>query len=227
MQREKTDYVIGSQSTFWPSQGEGDFWGITSIQRFRNVTPIPPSGGGFNPSQRLESQQIQRTISGEAEPGTLVQLTRGAGEEIVAEVLVDASGIYRFENLPTGSLRINNYRVFLYPNGQLSAEPEIREVNYTTLPGQLNSGTSAIIISGGVRRELIGDDFLGEFNDLRGGISYRLGLTEDLTVGVGLIEDESVLGLGEIFYQPAGLPLKIGISTLIGNTDTESRNFIY
>ena len=68
-----SDYVLGSHPTFWRNQG-GQFLGVTTVQRF-GYTPLETVGSGFSPSQRMQSNQIGRTISGEAAPGTLVQLT--------------------------------------------------------------------------------------------------------------------------------------------------------
>ncbi|MEO1763583.1 MAG: carboxypeptidase regulatory-like domain-containing protein, partial [Cyanobacteria bacterium J06629_18] len=216
-----TNYII----RFRRSQG-GQFWGVTTVQRF-GYTPPETIGGGFSPSQRMRSNGIGRTISGEATPGTLVQLTQGFGDNVIAEVLVDSSGIYRFEDVPTarsgfgGIGGSNNYRVRLYPDGQLTATPEIREANFTTLPGQLTKGTSALIVSSGLNREntLNSNSLLGNFNSFRGGVAYRLGVSEDLTLGTGVIYDKSMLGLGELFYQPAGFPLEVAFSGLLGTDD--------
>ncbi|MEL6166572.1 MAG: carboxypeptidase regulatory-like domain-containing protein, partial [Cyanobacteria bacterium J06628_3] len=224
-QTPKSDYVVGSHPTFWRSQAE-QFWGVTTVQRF-GYTPPETIGGGFRPSQRMRSNQIGRTISGEAAPGTLVQLTQGFADNVIAEVLVDSSGIYRFEDVPTARSGIgrisgsNNYRVRLYPDGQLTATPEIREANFTTLPGQLTKGTSALIVSSGLNREntLNSNSLLGNFNSFRGGVAYRLGVSEDLTLGTGVIYDKSMLGLGELFYQPAGFPLEVAFSGLLGTDD--------
>ncbi|MEM1394766.1 MAG: hypothetical protein AAGG00_16050 [Cyanobacteria bacterium P01_H01_bin.150] len=150
-QTPNSDYVVGSHPTFWRNQG-GQFWGVTTVQRFC-YTPPNSVAGGFSPNQRMRSNQIGRTISGEAAPGTLVQLTQGFGDNVIAEILVDSSGIYRFEDVPTAGSGIgniggiNNYRVRLYPDGQLTATPEIREAVFASLPGQLNKGTSALIVS--------------------------------------------------------------------------------
>ncbi|NEU71376.1 carboxypeptidase regulatory-like domain-containing protein [Hassallia byssoidea VB512170] len=217
-QTPTADYVVGSQPTFWQNQGSGQYWGVTTVQRF-GYNPPQTSAGGFSPSQRMQSNQVGRTISGEAAPGTLVQLTQGLGDNVIAEVLVDSSGVYRFENIPTGGGGIgsfNNYRVRLYPNGQLTATPEIRDANYSTLPGQLSKGTSALIVSSGFGQENSQNSLIGNFQDWRGGVAYRLGVTEDLTVGTGVIYDESLLGLGELFYQPAGFPLQVAFSGLLG-----------
>jgi hypothetical protein len=213
---------VGSQPTFWRNQG-GDFWGMTTVQRF-GYTPPETVGGGFSPSQRMRSNQIGRTISGEAAPGTLVQLTQGFGDNVIAEILVDSSGIYRFEDIPTAGSGISNiggsnYQVRLYPNGQLTATPEIREANFASLPGQLNKGTSALIVSSGLNRENTQSSLLGNFSNFRGGVAYRLGVSEDLTLGTGVIYDKSMLGLGELFYQPAGFPLEVAFSGLLGTDE--------
>jgi hypothetical protein len=44
-----------------------------------------------------------------------------------------------------------------------------------------------------------------------------VGLTQDLTVGVGGVYDSYFNGLGEIFYQPSGSPFRAVVSGLIGN----------
>ncbi len=219
-QTPTSDYVVGSHPTFWQNQG-GEFWGVTTVQRFGYNSPETVAGG-FSPSQRMRSNQIGRTISGEAAPGTLVQLTQGFGDNVIAEILVDSSGIYRFENIPTAGSGIggsNNYQVRLYPNGQLTATPEIREAIFASLPGQLTKGTSALIVSSGLNRENTSNSFLGNFTNLRGGVAYRLGVTEDLTLGTGVIYDKSMLGLGELFYQPAGFPLEVAFSGLLGTDE--------
>ncbi|NEO90762.1 MAG: carboxypeptidase regulatory-like domain-containing protein [Moorea sp. SIO3G5] len=217
-QTDAADFVLGSQPTFWRNQGTGQYWGATTIQRWGFTPPL--SRGGFSPTQRLQANDIGRSITGEAEPGTLVQLTQGFNDVVVDEILVDSSGVYRFENVITGRGGSNTYRVFLYPDGQLTAEPEIREANFSTLPGQLTKGASALVVSTGLSRESSQNgNFFGEFTDVRGGIAYRLGVTEDLTLGMGVVYDESVLGLGELFYQPAGFPLKVKVSALLGTED--------
>ena len=60
----------------------------------------PRSEIGFSPQGRLQANQVGRTVSGEAEPGTFVQLTQGLNGPVVDEVLVNSSGLYRFEDVP-------------------------------------------------------------------------------------------------------------------------------
>ncbi len=206
------DYVVGSQAAFWPSEGSGELWGFTTVQRFGFVPPSSFGGEGFDARQRLQANQVGRTISGEAKPGTLVHLVEGLSDRIVAEVLVDSSGIYRFEDVPAG---VGNYRLLLYPDGLLSAPPEVRNPSFTNLPGQLSAGASALIASVGFDRQFSGqNNFLGDFNNLRGGVAYRRGLSEELTAGVGVVYDRSVKGLGEFFYKPNNIPLQLEGSVL-------------
>ncbi len=217
-QSDLADYVIGSQPTFWRSSASVDYWGITTIQRW-GFKPEKTGDGGFNPSQRLQANQVGRSIAGEAPPGTLAQLVGGIGDRLISEVLVDSSGVYRFDDIPAKG---QSYRVFLYPEGVLTAEPVVEEARFSTLPTQLPEGASALTISGGWGRQFSGtNNFIGEFSEVRGGISYRRGVSEDLTLGLGLVYDrQSPRGLGELFYQPGQIPLQV--SVLAFNTREES-----
>jgi len=218
-QSKQADYFLGSQPTFWQSQAGGNYWGFTLIQR-QGFSPPKTVGGGFaNPRQRLQAAQIGRTVTGRAEPGTLVRLTPGFGDRIIAEVLVDSSGIYRFENIKNNQqLLSSNYRILLYPEGRLTAQPEVREANFSTVPGQIPAGASAWVVSGGWRREFSGSSsLLGNFADFRGGISGRWGLSSNLTVGVGGVYDQSFQGLAEVFYAPTNFPLQVAVSALGGD----------
>jgi Carboxypeptidase regulatory-like domain len=209
-QSDRTDYILGSQPTFWQSQAAGNFWGFTFVQR-KGFVPPQSFGGFVDTRQRLQAAQIGRTISGKAEPGTLVRLTENLGDRIISEVLVDSSGIYRFENIKDeNQFFSSSYRVLLYPQGRLTAQPEIREANYSTVPGQLPAGATALVVSGGLKRNI-------ETQNLRGGIAQRWGLSENLTVGLGGIYDESAKAMAELFYRPANLPLQVAISTITGN----------
>lgn len=224
-QTASSAYILGSQQTFWQNQDSSKYWGFTTIQRF-GFTSNNTSSQGLTPNQQLQASEVRRTIIGEANPGTLVQLVQGLSNEVVSEILVDSSGVYRFENVVISPSANNNYRVFLYPNGRLAAQPEIREVTFTNLPGQLTKGTSELIFSTGFSGETFQNSSLSNsFNNWRGAIAYRLGATEDLTLGVGLVSDQALLGLAEVFYQPAKVPLKVSLSALIGNTNSNLSNY--
>ena len=212
------DYALGSQPAFWQSQtsSQESFWGVTSIDRWGFTPPVVNSAGGFNPTLRMHANQLGRTVSGEAEPGTLVQLTRGLNGSVVDEVIVNTDGVYRFEDVPvTGQQNYigSGYIVQLFTNGQLTSQPEIRDASFSTLPGQLPAGASALVTSAGIGRQA-GNSFLGNFNTFRGGLAYRRGLNEALTMGAGLVQDSSPHVLTEAFYLPANIPLQAALRTL-------------
>ena len=215
---ESSDYVLGSQPTFWQSQTGQQYWGFTTVQRSGFIPPNL-SSNGFIPQQRLSTAAVNRTITGEAAPGTLVQLVQGYSDEIVSEILVDSSGVYRFDTLPfaiSGATSSGNYRVRLFANGRLSSTPEIREANFSNLPGQLSRGTSAWILSAGLNRYQRNNTLIGDLKDFTGGAAYRFGATESLTLGAGVVYDRGTLGYGELIFQPAKIPLQISMVGLFG-----------
>lgn len=221
-QHKTADIALGSQPTFWTSQSgqSSDYWGATYIHRWGFEPTEVRSTSGFNPRQRLQTDRMGRTIIGEADPGTVVQLVRDIRETVIDEVLVDSSGIYRFENVlqANGSGR---YQVLLYPNGQLTAIPEERSASFSSLPEQMPVGASALVTSGGFSRQFNTSSsasrpsfsgFVGDIGDFKGGVAYQRGLTESLTLGGGIVQDGNPLALAEAFYAPSGLPLTIAVS---------------
>ncbi|MBP0021535.1 MAG: carboxypeptidase regulatory-like domain-containing protein [Cyanobacteria bacterium SBLK] len=221
-QGDRADYVLGTQATFWSSGERGDFVGFTTIQRQGFTPPTYPRRGGFNPEERLRGQQVGRTIVGRAEPGTLVRLLLGS-RDLIDEVLVDSSGIYRFEEIPVGqnSFYQGGYRLFLYPEGRLSAQPEVRSPTFTNVAGQLEAGTSATIVSAGVRR-VTGtpeNGLLGELENIVVGVGRRWGISENFTFGLGAIADNNFRGLGELFFSPTGTNFQLGASILTPDSD--------
>lgn len=218
-QRDAFDVTLGSQTPFWEEGGSTDLWGVTTVIR-NGFSPATLQQGSTDPRQRLQSSRIGRTVTGEAEPGTLVRLTEGFGNRVLAEVSVDSSGVYRFDNVPFGNnLASNNYLLLLYPNGRLTELPEIRTVSFTTVGGQIPAGASAWAIAAGVGRDASEGGFFGEFEDFRGGATYRLGLSESTTVGAGIVYDDGLRGLSEIFFQPDDGSLQLAASLLTPDDD--------
>lgn len=224
-QTEAADYIVGSQSPFWSNMADsGNYWGFTTIQR----QGFAPSQSALNilPEQRLQATQLGKTVTGEAEPGTLVQLVESFTNRLVDEVLVDSDGTYKFDNVAVrGEIPFTQYQLFLYPQGRLTAQPLIREITLNNVPGQLPKGSSALVISGGAERKLT-DSLLGKFTGFRGGVTQRWGISEDLTLGLGAIHNGSVRGLTEIYWQPGKFPLSVALSTLTpGITGEKNHNW--
>ncbi|WP_414529942.1 carboxypeptidase regulatory-like domain-containing protein [Nodularia chucula] len=219
-QTDKADLFLGSQPTFWESARIDDYWGFTYIQRQGFTPPENFSPGNSDPRQRLQSSQVGRTITGRAEPGSLVQLVPGFGTRVLGEVFVDSSGIYRFEDVTSDNrFFTSNYRVFIYPEGRLTATPEIRDATFSTVPGQIPAGASAWLVSGGLRREAstaLNPSLVGNFSEFRGGVAGRWGVSEDLTLGLGGVYDQSLQGLAELFYRPSNFPIEVAVSALGG-----------
>jgi hypothetical protein len=219
-QGKTTDWAIGSQQPFWGQSfaGSGSFWGVTTIARTGFIPPVTTTGNDFSVADRLQSSRVGRSIIGQATPGTVVQLVRNLNTEVIKEVLVDSTGTYRFENIIVGSVGDDvlgrDYRLLLYPRGQLTASPEIRDVQFTTLLGQLPSGASAWVASVGGNRITSGQ--FGKFDAVQGGVLYRRGLNESLTIGVGSIYDAGARGVGEVLFQPTGVPLELAGSIVTG-----------
>ena len=219
------DFFAGAQPTFWQGQGNGDFWGITTIGR-TGFTPIDSIDrqGGADPSARIQPSFVTGSLNGYAEPGTLVRLMRGGEAGIlVAEQLVDTSGRYQFSNVPVGRDEGigSNYQILLYPRGQLTATPRIETPRFILLPELLPAGASSQIFSLGGRRTRNVDDFFGQFNNLAGGFSQRWGVSQSLTLGLGSIYDNSRLqGVGELFFQPKATPLRFSATGFLSSTST-------
>jgi Carboxypeptidase regulatory-like domain len=217
-QLPENDVVVGSQFPFWRRQNSpvnGSYWGGTTILRQGFTPSVQLFGSDFLVNERLQSSRIGRSIAGQAFPGTLVQLVRGSQGQVLQEVLVNSSGVYRFDNLIVGNAIDNtfgqDYRVLLYPNGQITASPEIRPAQFVTTPGQIPVGASALVVSAGGNRNIVGN-----FDAVQGGALYRRGVSESLTVGVGTAFDKEVLGVGEVFWQPNNTPLQIAFSATTG-----------
>lgn len=220
-QRDELDITLGSQAAFWRNGGGTNLWGLTIVGR-NGYTPADLRLGGTSPRQRLQSAFIGRTITGEAEPGTLVRLTEGFGDRIIAEVFVDSSGIYRFDDIPVGdNLLSSNYLLLLYPDGRLTELPEVRTVSFTNVGGQIPAGTSAWAVAAGWDRDRSDTGFFGELDEFRGGALYRVGVSESLTLGAGAVYDNGVRGLGELFLQPADVPLQVAASVLTPDDEGE------
>jgi Carboxypeptidase regulatory-like domain len=224
-QRTTDDLIIGSQSPFWQFRGTstGSYWGATTVYRQGFEPPVRFYGGDYVLSERLQARRTGRTISGKAEPGTLVQLVRNDRNVLVKEILVDSSGIYRFDNVVvSGNLDSDligqDYKVLLYPRGQLTANPIVQDIAFTSFSGQIPVGASAIVVSAGGNRISSGN--FGSFDAAQGGVLYRRGISDSLTLGAGVAFDRSLKGIGELFWQPSN-PLEISMSAAVGGQQSD------
>lgn len=79
----------------------------------------------------------------------------------------------------------------------------------------LPEGTSTLTVSGGSNKNLVQkDNLLGEFKDFRGGVALHRGVSDDVTLGVGFVYDDFLLGFSEISFQPEDIPIKTTLSLM-------------
>lgn len=206
------DRIFGSQTPFWRNATTDDYWAWTWIQRNGFTVPSLYSSDP-DPRDRLEASQLTRTLSGQADPGTLVQLLSQETEAVLGEVLVDESGLYQFNDIPVEGLGDNTYEVALFPDGRLTVEPERQDVRLASVAGQIPVGSSARIWSMGFDR-IRGDTLLGDIQDLRGGVAQRWGLSESFTLGLAAFRDDQLFTEMTAFLRPRTLPLKLAVALL-------------
>jgi hypothetical protein len=216
LQKDSTDLFVGSQSPFWRSTSPNPFWGVTTVQRW-GLTMSPENGGAAQ--ARVQPSRFGQTVRGKAAPGTLVQLLSRYDKQVFAEVLVDESGEYSFNDIIFSEVRL-----LLYAQGKLTSKPEERILQLPIIIGQLPHKASTLIVSVGTGRNNSGNnnEFLGSFTDLRAAASYRYGISQELTLGVGGSYEDGFRGLTELFFQPENTPLQITASAL---TPTPQRDW--
>jgi hypothetical protein len=221
-----TDYILGTQAPFWSSltrSNQGNYFGFTLVQRQGYIPSNDTnfSFGGVNAQQRLNGNEVVRTVSGNAAPGTLVQLVAQNSNLIVAEQLVDSSGKYQFEKVITAANTLAvtgqgiNYKLLLYPKGNLSTKPEEIPLNYLNLRGQINQGKSAFVLTAGAKRSSTNQNLFGNLEGLQAGAAYYWGLSDEITLGTGIVYDNSIQPYTEILYQPVNFPLTFRVGALV------------
>jgi Carboxypeptidase regulatory-like domain len=218
-QTKLNDIILGSQTPFWQqrSSRNGSYWAATAVTRQGFEPPVKVYGGAYTLNERLQARQTSRVISGVAEPGTLVQLVNNNNRtQILQETLVDSSGVYRFNNvIVSGNLDDSaigrDYQVLLYPRGQITANPTAQNVSFTSFNGQIPQGAEAFVFSAGGNRLTSGN--FGSFDRAQGGVLYRRGLSDSLTIGAGVAYDREVRGVGEFFWQPSAALELTGAAT--------------
>jgi hypothetical protein len=215
LNKSSTDLFIGSQQPFWRSTSPKPFWGVTAVKRWGFTMPL---GNGGNANTRVRPTSFGQTVRGQAAPGTLVQLLSRYNQQLFAEVLVDESGKYSFNDVT-----LSEVRLLLYPQGKLTSKPEERIVNLPIIPGQSPSQTSSLMVSAGTRRNNFTNNkqFLGTFSDLSLAASYRYGVSQELTLGAIASYDNGFSASTELLFQPENTPLQITASALTPTLNTD------
>ena len=95
-------------------------------------------------------------------------------------------------------------------------QPFKLQLNKIDTPVLLPEGTSTLTVSGGGSKNLVQpNNLLGEFPDFRGGVALHRGVSEDLTLGLGFVYEDFLLGgFTQLSYQPHEIPLEANFSLL-------------
>lgn len=107
------------------------------------------------------------------------------------------------------------------------------QLNYIDASPALALGTSSLTVSGGGNYNLAKPvgldavlDNLQEFEDFRGGITFHHGIAQQLTMGVGLVYEHTLIGFTQVTYDSHILPLKTTISLLAKESEVNIHSHI-
>jgi hypothetical protein len=107
------------------------------------------------------------------------------------------------------------------------------QLNYIDASPVLALGTSSFTFSGGgnynvakpVRLDAVLDT-LQEFQDFRGGITFHHGIAQQLTMGVGLVYEHTLVGFTQLTYKSDIIPIKTTVSLLAKESGVDIHSHI-
>ena len=101
------------------------------------------------------------------------------------------------------------------------------KLNYTKLAPNLETGNSILTISGGGNSNLVTKAHTSrEFERFRGGITYHRGVVEDVTMGVGFVYEDFLIGFTQLTYDSDFVPLKTTVSLLAKESGLDFRSHV-
>ena len=100
-------------------------------------------------------------------------------------------------------------------NAKTEQSVNLAKLNYTKLSSSLPSGNSILTVSGGGSQNLARENNISkEFEHFRGGVSYHHGVIDDVTMGVGFVYEDLLVGFTQFTYNSQRFPLKSTVSLL-------------
>ncbi|MGV2831223.1 hypothetical protein [Myxosarcina sp. GI1(2024)] len=100
----------------------------------------------------------------------------------------------------------------------------LTQLNYTNEAPLLTPRKAVLTISGGGERNSVNNhsnNFLGKFEDFRGGVTYHQSLSDALTFGIGFVYEDLLQSFSQFTYQSNFLPLRTTVSLLTGDRGLE------
>ena len=116
--------------------------------------------------------------------------------------------------------------------GKNTQQLNLSKLNYTNSAPKLEKGSSSLTVSGGGKNNLIAtvddskDDYFSEFEEFRGGITYHHGVNSDLTMGVGFVYDDLLVGFTQLTYDSDVLPIQTTLSLLAKDSDVNLHSHV-
>lgn len=99
----------------------------------------------------------------------------------------------------------------------------LKKLNYMGAAPILAPESSTLTISGGSKKNLVEDEdnLVNELEDFRGGVAFHQSLDKEVTVGMGFVYEDFLLGFSQLTYQPEKLPLRTTVSLIQGQDGLE------
>ncbi len=145
-QDQQNNLILGFQKTFWPSENNHQYWGVTTVEHW-----------GENSNKKLNLSRL----------------------------------------------------------------------NYTDSAPILPAGSSTLTVSGGGNQNLAKkSNSTQEFEDFRGGVTYHRGVVDEVTMGVGFVYEDLLIGFTQLTYDSDRLPIKTTLSLLAKNSEVNFHSHI-
>ena len=108
-------------------------------------------------------------------------------------------------------------------NDEPDSSISLQKLNYMDAAPILAPDSSALTISGGSQKNLVRDNdrLVNELEDFRGGVAFHQSLAKEVTVGMGFVYEDFLLGFSQLTYQPENFPLRTTVSLLQGKDGLE------
>jgi hypothetical protein len=99
-----------------------------------------------------------------------------------------------------------------------SEDLSLQQLDYINTAPVLAPDTAALTVSGGSKENLlqIQNTLLGEKANFQGGVAFHQSLAEEVTVGLGFVYEDFLLGFSQLTYQPENFPMRTTVSLLQG-----------
>lgn len=99
----------------------------------------------------------------------------------------------------------------------------LEQLDYIDSAPILAPGASTLTISGGSKQNLVKhqNTLLGKVSEFQGGVAFHQSLAEEVTVGLGFVYEDFLLGFSQFTYQPDNFPLRTSVSVLQGKEGIE------